>query len=109
MRPSKKQGKPRSETSQLGYKASRQERRRDDIVMLWETPQWQVRKQVVHDFSQAVSGDYMQKTTLDADLQEISSAVNIKIGDRAAIPIEWRPKGLVVSLDGGLFMGCRRR
>lgn len=99
MRPSKKQGKPRSETSQSSYEASRQERRRDDIVMLWETPQWQVRKQVVHDFSQAVSGDYMQKTTLDADLQEISSAVNIKIGDRAAIPIEWRPKGLVVSLD----------
>lgn len=99
MRPSKKQGKPRSETSQSGYKSSRQERRRDDIVMLWETPQWQVRKQVVHDFSQAVSGDYMQKTTLDADLQEISSAVNIKIGDRAAIPIEWRPKGLIMSLD----------
>ena len=78
---------------------SRHERRSEEIVKLWENPQWQVRKQVVHDFSQAVSGDYMQKTTLDVDLQEILSSVNIKIGDRIAIPIEWRPKGLVMSLN----------
>lgn len=78
---------------------SRHERRSEEIVKLWENPQWQVRKQVVHDFSQAVSGDYMQKTTLDVDLQEILSSVNIKIGDRIAIPMEWRPKGLVMSLN----------
>jgi len=81
---------------------SRHERRSEEIVKLWENPQWQVRKQVVHDFSQAVSGDYMQKTTLDVDLQEILSSVNIKIGDRIAIPIEWRPKGLVMSLNASL-------
>jgi hypothetical protein len=46
------------DTSSSSYSASRRERRRDDIVRLWENPQWQVRKQVVHDFSQAVSGEY---------------------------------------------------
>ena len=81
---------------------TRHERRSEEIVKLWENPQWQVRKQVVHDFSQAVSGDYMQKTTLDVDLQEILSSVDIKIGDRIAIPIEWRPKGLVMSLNASV-------
>lgn len=84
-----------------GYRHAeyRDSRRSHEIAELWNNSAWLLRRQLVHDFSNAADGEYKQKSTFDIDFSEVCSALRTRGRRQVAIPLEWRPKGLVMSLD----------